>query len=330
MQPPTADPRNRGETHCGPALGQAWRPHSVLSRPAQRPARGSSPGATRWVHGLAADRGVAVVHERIDDDVVLGGVVDQLVERPGRERVDLDHPVLLVPVDERRVGPQPRVLAADAGDPGLVPLERLGERLDLAHLAAQAGVACEQVLAELGVLLRDGALWRDVDDAQLHRRLDGVTGADGLGEVVAGVEEQGVDPGEVLGDDVGEDGVRHRAGDRGAVAELLGDPRQHLVGGGVGQADGCVFRECLQLVAAAHGGKGALARVAVVLLACGVVLELAFALVDQGRRGARHCRPPSRTRFRASSRVDTGAVVNIPRPSAGQPSTGGLDPSGLR
>ncbi len=30
---------------------QVWRPHSVLSSPAQRPARGSSPGATRRVQG---------------------------------------------------------------------------------------------------------------------------------------------------------------------------------------------------------------------------------------------------------------------------------------
>ena len=33
------------------ARPHTWSPHSVLSRPAQRPALGSSPGATRRVHG---------------------------------------------------------------------------------------------------------------------------------------------------------------------------------------------------------------------------------------------------------------------------------------
>ena len=36
-------------------LGHQWIPHSVLVVPAQRPLRGSSPGATRRVHGVDAD-----------------------------------------------------------------------------------------------------------------------------------------------------------------------------------------------------------------------------------------------------------------------------------
>ena len=35
----------------GSVGGHWWMPHSVFWDPAQRPLRGSSPSATRWVHG---------------------------------------------------------------------------------------------------------------------------------------------------------------------------------------------------------------------------------------------------------------------------------------
>ncbi len=85
------------------------------------------------------------------------------------------------------------------------PAQRLAQRLDLAHPAAFVGLAGEQVLAEQLVLLGDGVLGRHVDDVDVVDRLDGVAGADGLHEVVAGVEEQHVDARPHLG------GQRRRA-----------------------------------------------------------------------------------------------------------------------
>ena len=113
-------------------------PHSVLARPAQRPARGprrARPAGAR----LAADRRVAVGDAaRFTGTLVLAGVVEQVVEGPGRERVDLDQAVAARPTSTSgRVGAGRRLLAAHAGDPRLVAAERVLERRDLAQRAAQ-------------------------------------------------------------------------------------------------------------------------------------------------------------------------------------------------
>ena len=48
--PATCAGRGRGRSR-GRGRRHVWSPHSVLEKPAQRPARGSSPGSTRRVHG---------------------------------------------------------------------------------------------------------------------------------------------------------------------------------------------------------------------------------------------------------------------------------------
>ena len=169
-------------------------PHSVLPVPAQRPLRGSSPGATRRVHGPAADRRVAVVLQRVDQHAVLGDVavdVARRVQRASGETLTLrflsSQPttgaITRLWVSARRSPVAQASYAASASWSGC----------DLAQRAAQVGVAVEQVLAVRRVLLGHRLHGRDVDQVDRQRRLDGVAGADGLGEVVAGVEEDHVD-----------------------------------------------------------------------------------------------------------------------------------------
>ena len=87
---------------------------------------------------------------------------------------------------------------------------RSGSTLRIA--AARDRVAGEQVLAVQLVLLGDGVLGRDVDHVDAVHGLDRVAGADGLGEVVAGVQEQHVDAGANLGRHVDQHRVLHVGG----------------------------------------------------------------------------------------------------------------------
>ena len=73
--------------------------------------------------------------------------------------------------------------------------QALLQRLDLAQRAAQVGVAVVQLRPVLGVLLGDGLPRGERDDVDVHHGLDRVPGADGLREVVAGVEEDHVHAG---------------------------------------------------------------------------------------------------------------------------------------
>jgi hypothetical protein len=91
-----------------------------------------------------------------------------------------------------------------------------------------------ELLAVLRVLLRDRLLRECVDQVDRQRRRHRVPGADRLGEVVAGVEEQDVDPGGRLGREVGECPVCHRRGHHQLVTEGLPRPRQQLLRRGVG------------------------------------------------------------------------------------------------
>ena len=118
-----------------PATG-AWSPHSVFSSPAQRPgAAGPRQRAVR-----AADRGVALVVQRVVREVVLGDVRPHVLLGPGGQRVGLPQPVAAVPGELGRAGPVGRLVAADAGDPAVGALERALERLDLAQEAAAVGI----------------------------------------------------------------------------------------------------------------------------------------------------------------------------------------------
>jgi hypothetical protein len=75
-------------------------------------------------------------------------------------------------------------------------------------------------------------LGRRVDDPHVVDGLDGVAGADRLGEVVAGVEEQHVDTGAGLRRQLDEHRVLHVGRDDQAV-ERPGGPGEHLLRRGV-------------------------------------------------------------------------------------------------
>ena len=100
-------------------------PHSSLSEPAQRPARSSSSGVDRPGARDAADRRIARVVQRVVRDLVDVDVRPDALRVPVRERVDLPDAVALRPLDLRRRRAARRLVAADAGDPGVVRLERL-------------------------------------------------------------------------------------------------------------------------------------------------------------------------------------------------------------
>ena len=113
--------------HAGcESRGHEWIPHSVLLVPAQRPLRGSSPGSDPAGAGPAADRRVAVVDQRVDEDAVLGDVALDLLVGPARERGDLDLALLGVPADHRRDHAVVGLGPAQPGRPGVVRRERVG------------------------------------------------------------------------------------------------------------------------------------------------------------------------------------------------------------
>ncbi len=90
------------------------------------------------------------------------------------------------------------LLAAQAGEPEPVVLERGEERLDLAHAAAAAGIGLVED-AELRLLLGDGELGQQVDEVEVPVGGHAVAVVVDLGEVVAGVEEDDGDVGQMSG-----------------------------------------------------------------------------------------------------------------------------------
>lgn len=149
---------------------------------------------------------------------------------PGRQRVDLDHLALLVVADDGRRGPRVGLVAAQAAHPGLPTLQGPLERLDLAHPAAQVGVAVVQLRTVLDVLLLHAQQGQDGAHVDWHHGVVGVAGADGLGEVVAGVEEEHVDPGDGRAGEVGHHRVTHRARHGERLTEGLLGPAQRPPG----------------------------------------------------------------------------------------------------
>jgi hypothetical protein len=164
---------------------------------------------------------------------VLGDVGLHVLVAPRGQRVELHQPELLVVGDQRRARPGGGLDAAHAGDPGVVAREGVGERLDLAHGAAEVGVAGEEVLAELDVLQRDRAPGLRVDDLHVVDVLDGVAGADRLGEVVAGLEEQHLHAGERLRGEVDQHRVLHVGRHDHPARERGGAPGEDVLGRGV-------------------------------------------------------------------------------------------------
>src|SRR5919206_157175 len=84
----------------------------------------------------APDRRVPGVVQRVVRDLVDLDVGLDALRVPVDERLDLPDAVPLAPLDPARAGPGRRLLAADAGDPGVVAGERPLERLDLPDGAA--------------------------------------------------------------------------------------------------------------------------------------------------------------------------------------------------
>ena len=209
-----------------------WMPHSSLSEPAQRPARSSSSGRRRPGAGDAADRAVAGLVQRVVGDLVDVDVGPDALLVPVGERVQLPDAVALRPLDLRRAGAARRLVAADAGDPGVVRLERADERLDLADLAAAVGVALPEVRALAAVLLGDGD-HLGPDQVQPVALDEPVARLVALAEEELRVELDDVDRQAELGDHVHEHRrlLLPRAGQAEPVAELLVAPDEQVLGG---------------------------------------------------------------------------------------------------
>src|SRR5256885_8261721 len=106
--------------------------------------------------GDAADRRIARVVQRVVGNLVHMDVRLDALRAPIHERLDLPDAVALRPLDPLCIRAGQRLLAADAGDPGVVRRERALERLDLADVTATVGVALPEVRALRDRLLRDG------------------------------------------------------------------------------------------------------------------------------------------------------------------------------
>src|SRR5918992_2549629 len=126
----------------------------VRARPASSPLL--LVGRRRPGAGHAADRAVASVVKRVERDLVDVDVEPDLALVPVGERVDLPDAVALGPLELRGLRAAGRLVAPDPGDPRVVGLQRLEQRLDLADVAAAVGIALPEVRALLLVLLGDG------------------------------------------------------------------------------------------------------------------------------------------------------------------------------
>src|SRR5439155_5808387 len=98
-------------------------------------------GTNRTRARCAADRGIALVVQRVIRHVVLAYVVPDLVLRPFRERVELhDRTVVVVDLDLANVRPGRPLITAEPRDPGVEGGEVPGQRANLANVAAEESV----------------------------------------------------------------------------------------------------------------------------------------------------------------------------------------------
>src|SRR4051812_49170384 len=86
------------------------------------------------------DRLVALVMERVVGQPALADVRPAVLVGPVGEWVGLPELVLLVPAELRSVRAQRRLVAADAGDPGIEVEQRTVERLDLDDREVEVGI----------------------------------------------------------------------------------------------------------------------------------------------------------------------------------------------
>ena len=105
------------------------------------------PGDHAASAGDAADTRVAVVVERVVGQFVSHDVIPNPPARPGGQRIDLDQAVSRVPFDDADVGPRRRLIAPERRDPGVVTLERFGQRHDLADAATEVWFAFIEALS---------------------------------------------------------------------------------------------------------------------------------------------------------------------------------------
>src|SRR5512133_3469063 len=91
--------------------------------------------------GNAADRRIARVVQRVVRNLVHVDVRLDALRVPVHDGLDLPDAVALRPLDALCICTRQRLLAADAGNPGVVRRERALERLDLADVTAAIGVA---------------------------------------------------------------------------------------------------------------------------------------------------------------------------------------------
>ena len=93
-----------------------------------------------------ADRGVAAIVQRVVGQAPLADVRPAVVVAPVGERIRLPELVRGVPAELRRVRPRRRLVAADAGDPGVEAAERTNERLDLGDREVEVGLGLPELL----------------------------------------------------------------------------------------------------------------------------------------------------------------------------------------
>src|SRR4051812_22838278 len=146
-------------------------------------------GARRPRARDAPDRAEADIVERVVRNLVDLDVGPDALLVPVGQRVHLPDVVALRPLHLRRGRAARRLVSAGPGDPGFVGLERVEERLDLAHVAAAVGVGLPEVRAFLAVLLRDG------DQRRTPQRQPRALAQPGRAPVGLAGEEGRVEPG---------------------------------------------------------------------------------------------------------------------------------------
>ena len=198
---------------------------------------GPATGALLLVRGRragardAADRAVPRVVQRVGGYLVDVDVRPHPLLVPVGERVDLEDLVALRPLHLRRVDAARRLVAANPRDPGVVRLQRLDERLDLADVAAAVGIALPEV-RPLGAMLLGDRRDRRLDELQLVAIDQRVARVVGLAEEEVRVELDRVHAQAELGDHVHEHGrlLLPRAREADARPEELVRPGDQLLG----------------------------------------------------------------------------------------------------
>src|SRR5207302_75566 len=105
--------------------------------------------------GLAADRGIAALVERVDRQPVLADEGPDLVPAPTRQRSDLGDPAVgWIRRHHGDPGTRLGLLPSHAGDPGVVTGQGADQRPRLAHLAA-VPAQLDRVVEEVRPVLAD-------------------------------------------------------------------------------------------------------------------------------------------------------------------------------